>query len=93
MGDGNGDSNGVGNDDRDGNGNCNGNGHGKGDNDKGRVASSCANDVQRYGRGDTLPPPPWGKCVHQRCIMRVTLLIVLDATAPSSQKRNITYKK
>jgi hypothetical protein len=36
-----------------------GDGHGKGDNDKGRVASSCASDVQRYGRGDTLPPPPW----------------------------------
>jgi hypothetical protein len=33
---------------------------GEGDNDKGRVASSCASNVQRYGsRGNTLPPPPW----------------------------------
>jgi hypothetical protein len=58
MGDGNGDGNGVGDDDGDGNGNHNGNGHGEGEDDKGRVASSCAGDVQRYGRGDTLPPPP-----------------------------------
>ncbi len=49
---GNGDDNGVGD------GNCNGNGNGEGDNDKGRVAT-CACDVQRYGRGKTLPPPPW----------------------------------
>jgi hypothetical protein len=59
MGNGNGDGDGVGNDNVDGNGDCNGNGHGKGDNDKGRVASSCAGNVQRYGTGDTLPPPPW----------------------------------
>ena len=26
---------------------------------QGRVASSCAGNVQRYGRGNTLPPPPW----------------------------------
>jgi hypothetical protein len=26
---------------------------------KAGFASSCASDVQRYGRGDTLPPPPW----------------------------------
>jgi hypothetical protein len=37
----------------------NGDGHGKGNNDKGRIASSCAGNVQRCGRGDTLPPPPW----------------------------------
>jgi hypothetical protein len=54
--DGNGDV--VGNGDGDGNGNCNGDGHGDGNNDKGRVASSCAGDVQHCGRGDTLPPPP-----------------------------------
>jgi hypothetical protein len=55
----------VGNCDGDGNGDCNGNGHGKGDNDKGRVASSCASNVQRCGRGNTLPPPPWTqKKVH-----------------------------
>jgi hypothetical protein len=58
MGDGNGNGNGVGDDDGDGNSNCNGNGHRKGNNDEGRVASSCAG-MQRYGRGDTLPPPPW----------------------------------
>jgi hypothetical protein len=49
----------VGNNNGDHNGNCNGNGHGKGDDDKGRVASSCASNVQHYGRGDTLPPPQW----------------------------------
>ncbi len=59
MGYGNGDGDGVGNDDGDGNGNRNCNGHGEGDDDKGRVASSCAGNVQCYGRGDTLPPPPW----------------------------------
>ncbi len=32
---------------------------GKGNHYKGRVASSCAGDVQRFWRGDTLPPPPW----------------------------------
>jgi hypothetical protein len=59
MGKGNGNGDEVGNNDGDGNSDCNGNGHGKGDDDKGRVASSCASDVQRYGRGDTLPPLPW----------------------------------
>jgi hypothetical protein len=53
MGGGNGNGNGVGNGDGDGNGNRNGNGHGKGNNDKGRVASSCAGDVQCCGRGNT----------------------------------------
>ncbi len=50
---GNGDGNG------DGDGNCNGNGHGSGNNDEGRVASSCAGNVQRCGRGNTLPTPTW----------------------------------
>ena len=59
MGNGNGDGDGVGNDNGNGNNDCNGNSQGKGDDDKGRVASSCASNVQRYGRGDTLPPPPW----------------------------------
>ncbi len=54
---GNEDSNGDGN--RDGNGNRNGNGHGDGNNDERRLASSCAGNVQRCGRGNTLPPPPW----------------------------------
>ncbi len=49
----NGDSNG------DGDSNCNGNGHSNGNNNEGRVASSCASDVQHCGRGNTLPPPPW----------------------------------
>ncbi len=58
-GNGNGNGDGVGNNDGDGNSNRNGNGHGEGDNDKGRVASSCAGNVRHYGRGDTLPLPPW----------------------------------
>ena len=59
MGDGNSNGSGVGDRNEDGDSNCNGNGHGKGDNDKGGVASSCARNVQRYGRGDTLPSLPW----------------------------------
>jgi hypothetical protein len=59
MGNGNGNGDGVSNDDGNGDGNCNGDGHDKGNNDKGRVASSCAGNVQRYDRGVTLPPPPW----------------------------------
>ena len=59
MGNGNSNGDGVNNNDGDGDGDCNGNGHGKGDDDKGRVASSCAGNVQHYGRGNTLPPPPW----------------------------------
>ncbi len=59
MGNSNGDDDGVGNNNGDGNGDRNGEGHGEGDDDEGRVASSCAGNVQRYGRGDTLPPSPW----------------------------------
>ncbi len=59
MGNHNSDGDRVGNNDGDGDGNRNGNGHGKGDNDESRVASSCGGDVQHYGRGTTLPPPPW----------------------------------
>jgi hypothetical protein len=59
MGNGNGNGDRVGNDNGDGSNDCNGDGHGKGDDDKGRVASSCAGNVQHYGRGNTLPPPPW----------------------------------
>ncbi len=58
MGDGNGDGDGVGDNNGDGDGNRNGQDHGEGDDDEGRVASSCAGNVQRYGRGNTLPPPP-----------------------------------
>jgi hypothetical protein len=59
MGNSNGNDDGVGKNDGDGNIDCNGDGHGEGDDDEGRVASSCAGNLQRYGRGDTLPPPPW----------------------------------
>jgi hypothetical protein len=59
IGDGNGDGNKVSNNDGDGDSDCNGDGHGEGNDDEGRVASSCAGNVQRYGRGNTLPPPPW----------------------------------
>jgi hypothetical protein len=52
-------SNGDGDSNGDSDGNCNGNGPGDGNNDEGRVTSSCAGDVQRCGRGNTLPPPPW----------------------------------
>ncbi len=78
IADGNGDGDGVGNDNGNGDGDCNGDGHGEGDDDKGRVASSCARNVQHYGRGDTLPPLPWTqrKVIHQCCVMGVTLLRV-----------------
>jgi hypothetical protein len=51
--------NGDGDGNKDGNGDCNGNSHGDGNNDEGRVASSCAGNVQYCGRGNTLPPPSW----------------------------------
>jgi hypothetical protein len=47
------------NNDGDCNRDCNGNCRGKCNNNKGRVASSCASDVQHCGRGNTLPPPLW----------------------------------
>ncbi len=59
MGDSNSNNDGVDDNDGDGNGDCNGDGYGEGNNDKGRVASSCAGNVQHYGRGNTFPPPPW----------------------------------
>ncbi len=58
MGNGKGKGDGVGDNDGDGDGNRNGNGHGEGDHEGG-VASLCAGDVLRYGRGETLPPPLW----------------------------------
>jgi hypothetical protein len=75
-GDGDSNGNGVGDGDGDGKDDGNGNDHGKGGHYIGRVASSCAGNVQHFWTGDTLPPPPWtqGKCIHQRCIMGVTLL-------------------
>jgi hypothetical protein len=72
-GDGDGNCNGVGVRDGDGDSNRSSNGHGKGNNDKGRVASSCAGNVQRCGWGDTFHGHK-GKCIHQCCIMGVTLL-------------------
>ncbi len=51
-GDGDGDSDG------DGDGDNNSNGHGEGNNDKGRVASSCAGNVQHCGRGNNLASTP-----------------------------------
>ncbi len=54
-----GDGDGVGNSNGDGDTNCNGNDHGKGNYYKGRVASSCAGNVQHFWRGNALPPPPW----------------------------------
>jgi hypothetical protein len=69
MGDGNGNGNGVGDSDRDGNSDRNGNSHGEGNNDKGRVASSCAGNMQRCGRGNTLPLPPWTqRKVHSQAL-------------------------
>ncbi len=53
----NGNGDGVGN--GDGNSNRNGDVHGNSNNDNGRVASSCAGNVQHCGRGNALPPPPW----------------------------------
>jgi hypothetical protein len=53
------DSNGNGYSIGDSNGHHYGNGHDNGNNNKGRVASSCAGNVQCCGRGNTLPPPPW----------------------------------
>jgi hypothetical protein len=60
-GNGNSNGDGVGDSNGDGNDNDNGNGHGEGNHYKGRVASSCGSNVQRFLRGDTLPPPPWTK--------------------------------
>ncbi len=59
MGNSNGNGDGVGDNNKDGYSDHNGNGHSNGDDDKGRDASSCAGNVQRYGRGNTLSPPPW----------------------------------
>jgi hypothetical protein len=84
IGDGNGDGNGngngdgVGDGDEDGNGDGNGDCHGKGNRYKGRVASSVAEMWSTFG-GTTPclhPHRHKGKCIHQRCIMGVTLLSV-----------------
>jgi hypothetical protein len=77
-----GNGNSSGNRDGDGNsegdGDCNGKGPVNSNNDKGRVASSFAKNVQRCGRGNTLPLPPWTqrKVIHQCCVMGVKLLRV-----------------
>ncbi len=59
MGDRDGDGDGVSDCNGDCDGDCNGDGPGKGNHYKGRVASSCASDVQHCGRGNTLLPLPW----------------------------------
>ncbi len=66
MGNGNGDGDVVGDDNGDGVSNHNGNSHGKDDNDKGRVASSCANNVQCYGWATPCLDPHGhkGKCIY-----------------------------
>jgi hypothetical protein len=68
----------VGDSDGDGDGDGDGVGHNKGNHYKGMVVSSCGSKVQCFWTGNTLPPPPWTlrKCIHQRCIMGVTLLRV-----------------
>jgi hypothetical protein len=77
-GDGDGNRDSVINNDRDGNGNGNGDGHGKGIHYKGRVASSCGGVLQHFWRGTPCLHPHGhkGKCIHQCCIMGVTLLRV-----------------
>jgi hypothetical protein len=74
-----GDINSIGNKDgnSDGNGNCNGDGHRDSNNDEGRIASSCASNMQCCGRGNTLPPSPWTqRKVHsQRYVMGVLTLL------------------
>ncbi len=75
MGNGNSDGDIVGNNDGDDDGDCNGDGHGEGDDDKGRVASSYASAMA--GATPCLHPHGHkGKCIHQRCVMGVTLLRV-----------------
>jgi hypothetical protein len=88
-GDGNGVGDGVGDGDGDGNDDGNSNGLGEGNHYKGRVASSCGGNVQHFWMGNTLLPPPWtqGKCIHQRCVMGVTLLRVF---APLQERGFLT---
>ncbi len=81
MGNGNGNGDGVGDNDGDGNSDCNGDGHGEGYDDKGRVASSCAGDVQHYGRlGWKLLSPGYCLGVARSNSITVTA-VILSLTA------------
>ncbi len=64
--------------DRDRDSNRNGDGHGNGNNDKGRVASSMPAMCSTVaGATPCLHPHGHkGKCIHQHCVMTVTLLRV-----------------
>ncbi len=78
MGNGDGNGNGVGNINGDGDSDCNGNGQGEGNNDKGglplHVPAMCSAVA---GATPCLHPHGHkGKCIHQCCVMGVTLLIV-----------------
>jgi hypothetical protein len=70
YGDGNSNGNRDSNGNRNGDGDCNGNGHGDGNNDEGRVASSCAGNVQYCGRGNTLPPTLWTQRKEHSPVLR-----------------------
>ena len=76
-GNGNSNSNGVGDGGRDGDGDGNGNGHGKGDHYKGRVPFHVVVMCSAFGGATPCLHPHGhkGKCIHQRCIMGVTLLM------------------
>ncbi len=73
--DGDGDGNGVGDGNGDSNGDCNGNNHNEGNHYKGRVASSCAGNVQCFLEGRHLASTPMDTNKSAR-VMGVTLLRV-----------------
>ncbi len=78
--DGNGDSNGdgAGNGDGDGNGDGNGNKHGKGNHYKEGLPLHVVEMCSTFGAATPCLHPHGhkGKCIHQRCIMGLTLLRV-----------------
>jgi hypothetical protein len=77
-GNGNGNRGGVGDGNGDGNGNGNGNHHGKGDHYKEGLPLHVAKMCSAFGGATPCLHPHGhkGKCIHQRCIMGVTLLRV-----------------
>jgi hypothetical protein len=78
KGNGDGNGNGVGNSNGDGVGNGNGNGHGKGDHYKERLPLHVVEMCNAFGGVTPCLHPHGhkGKCIHQRCVMGVTLLRV-----------------